>query len=187
MIGELILATAQAPDPTETGAPWKPLLSVLPVLIGAAIGYLFGLLRDANKAKAERKAGHHDEVLNASVELLTLAQEANDGAQIWPGHKRQMRQLWESAKTDPHAKKAFDESEGWLKWGAERISESMTVAQPHRLKIQILAPSLYEDAHRLLTVATETEPTDEDAHRKEYQEAVDTFTAQVRRFLRVKA
>lgn len=62
---------AQASLDTEAANDWAPLLTgVVPGIVGAAIGYLFGTMRDWNRNKADRRAKHQDEVLAAATEIL---------------------------------------------------------------------------------------------------------------------
>lgn len=204
MIGTLY-ALAEATEKTSEASPDDPWATVLaafltfltgvlpalgiPALVGVYLGSVLGQRRDIAKSKAERLAKHHEEVLTATVAILDVAQRANRGAQIWPGHKRVMSQYLEATKMDPNAKRHYEASEGYLEWGAKEIDASLKDAQPHWLKLKVLAPSLNDDVGRLLAAAADTKPTtevDEDARRTEYLAATEAFTAHAQQYLGVE-
>lgn len=166
-------------------------IEVLIALLAAAIGYGFGLLRDANRARTEREARYQDEVLTAASELLLKCQAAEQAAGSHRSLMPVYADLTAKAKTDPSMREKTDELLDLIVNSNRTLGASMTAAQPHRLKLAILAPALEEDVQRLMEAATsmhvslpEEGPSD-DEQRQAYNDATEVFTDKVRQFLQV--
>lgn len=180
-----VLAAIAAP--AADAAPANPLASllggVLPVLAGAVIGYVLGILRDASKAKADREARHQDQILEASAEALgaatSLAKARMGLAQtIWEMTSGRAESSAEyRALLEERRQEAF-----------QKISTYELAAQPHLMKLAILAPKLDSAVSDLMasTGLPGNDPKAWKRNRDEHVEASIVFVAIVRMFLKLR-
>ncbi|WP_413543163.1 hypothetical protein [Citricoccus nitrophenolicus] len=157
---------------------------VLPALAGAAIGYLFGTMRDWSKTKAERRARHQDQILEAATGVLTSVSKLQQSALSFA--KSRSRATLE--KYPPGASlpdMATDELFTRFNGRDQMRAEIM----PHRLRLRILAPNLDELAQNLIDSARFPVLVQSgfmaDVARKEFHAANDAFDDAVRAYLKV--
>lgn len=183
-----IMASNTAPaDPLTTS-----LGTLASVVVGAAIGYLFGLLRDANKTKAEREARHQDAVLEAASALLVLCNDAAKASAKFQTGAGARGTLPEDADANPELSALGKTAEEEAVDAYRALTAKMREAQPHRLKLRILAPSLTDVVTRLIETANSVVrygpstggPTN--LSMADYKTVADEFTSKVQDFLNVK-
>lgn len=183
---------AQAAAPTVPATPLASLLGgVLPVLAGAVIGYVLGILRDANKAKADREARHQDQVLEAAAELLATTEQVQKAA----------AHLFFKDAAASRAEKKYPDKSLDLTDQREKTTHEFMVAtvalvdataltKPHRLRISILAPNMEALADAAVQTASHPGVAGGTKAAKdlqaEYTQATQQFTSAIRAYLKVK-
>ena len=187
---------AQASAPAADAAPDNPLASllggVLPVLAGAVIGYVLGILRDASKAKADREARHQDQVLEAAAGLLaTTVQVQKAAANVFFKDAAASRAQMDfpDDSLDLKGQRERTTKEFWAATVA--LSDATELTKPHALRISILAPSLEDLANKVVQAASQPGAVAGTAKAKElraeYAQATSELTSKVRTYLKVKA
>ncbi|WP_413543164.1 hypothetical protein [Citricoccus nitrophenolicus] len=155
---------------------------VLPLLLAGVVGYVFGFLRDANKANVERRAKHHDQVLEASARVLDASADLGDA------HQDLRFALWRlkvPAGLDSPARREELEQEKQDAYKA--VHDARTAAQPQLMTLTILAPELDEKANEMIYAARIQGDSANDASRAAaaHMAATDAFRATVREHLKI--
>ncbi|WP_404289209.1 hypothetical protein [Glutamicibacter arilaitensis] len=186
----ILIASAAAASNTGLANLWEPLLNVLPVFAGAVIGYFFGLLRDANRTKAERMARHQDQVLEAATELLGAATKLQyaAGSVLFKGNAADKA----SEEFPDGSLDLLDKRENTTRdflRAFRAFTEAEDLTKPYVLRISILAPHLEEFAKNVITSAAHPEAAAGTENAREiqsiYAEATEDFIAAVRTYLSV--
>lgn len=190
MNGTLNLLAAIA-TPAAPADPWTSPLGGLPALVaGGVIGYLLGILRDASKAKSERLAKHHDEVLEAATGLLvTTGQVQRAAAMLFyknaAANNAERKFPKGSLDLENELKKTGEEF--WV--AASDLAVATELTKPHALRISILAPSMEALTDKVVEVASNPGIAGGTARARElqaeYAAATREFTSAIRTYLKV--
>lgn len=160
----------------------EALSAALPVAFGAAIGYVFGTMRDWSKSKAERSARYQDQVLEAASGLLssthTIVSAATELGLATTDHE------WH-----PEGTSEAEAEDHKIFLAMTRLSEALEGAKPHTLRISILAPHLATLADKVVETASYSEiGTGSDTSielLENHAKATEDFTDAVRAYLKV--
>lgn len=153
-----------------------------PILLAAIIGYVLGVLRDASKANAERKARHQDAVLEASAQVLDAS------ATLAKTHQSLAYTVWEMVQDRQRENREYREHlEERRQEAFADLREATAAAQPHLMKLSILAPGLDKMASHMLFAArrsgNDTEAWTEQAEA--HAEDTRAFQTAVQEHLRI--
>lgn len=195
MNGTLYVMAAIAPPAADAAPvnPWATLLgSVLPLLAAAIIGYVLGILRDASKANADREARHQDQVLEAATGLLSTTMKMQKAAAKVADEREAVQHLeidFPLGSVDREATLA--EAKTNLVATVNDLLDAIELANPHVLRINILAPSLGELANNVVVSASNPEAADGTDNARglqaDFMEANQAFTDAVRAYLKVSS
>ena len=175
VLGALVAVAAN----TASADPLATTLSgAIPAVAGAAIGYLFGTMRDWSKTKAERTAKYRDQVLDATSQLLNIAAKIDAASSV------ALRAGLESRRRPKSRESKARSNEAWAEY--QTVYDS---AIPHELRISVLAPDLAPLVREVLETAGGTEPgaglRANLESRKEHSDAKRALKDAVRDYLKI--
>lgn len=163
-----------------------------PIVLAGVFGYVLGLLRDVNKSKADREARHQDAVLEAASALLALCNVSAKASVKFQTSASSKPDLLKDADSVPGFRELAQKAEREAGEALTELDEKMREAQPFRLKLRILAPSLTDVITRLIETANSVvrygPPTGGPTNLSmdDYKNVADEYTAKVQDFLKVK-
>lgn len=186
MNGVLTALAVTAANGTQPNPLATSLAAIVPVIVGAIIGYVLSTMRDWTKTKAERAAKYQDQVLEATSELLASAMTITRDAKKAGYAGAKVHRVNESPSAtldDAHAA-----STEFLE-AVQDMYETSETARPHELRISILAPSIAPLASAVIKTAQQvdlSQITDEArSNAAKHTEAVEALTDAVREHLKI--